>query len=318
MDDFLEIREIEVRHASEAVAARVRTWFASPRRVGILDGSRSVRLPHPERRGFDIKIKGAGLLGGPIQFGRHLRTGPRAPIFDFDGRMMEDVASGHDNAFLGAASFQQAATEFDVTQILAGLGIAVVPCLGYGRIEAADHDSWFSVFEWDRDWKDAVAIPAVSVEEYLQANIRMGRFIVDLARENDLIGYCWYVRATDGTYRIKDLHPFRRADPVNMSQLSWVMQVIFALHIRCQACVHFPRAAKVENLPADIEAYPCRGIIPDAVAADHSELKASIVRPYMRRPPAEFDPRDLLKALRQSRIGSALLELCPERYVRFC
>ena len=103
-----------------------------------------------------------------------------------------------------------------------------------------------------------------------------------------------------------------------MSQLSWVMQVIFALHIRCQASVHFPRAAKVENLPADIEAYPCRGIIPDAVAADHSELKASIVRPYMRRPPAEFDPRDLLKALRQSRIGSALLELCPERYVRFC
>src|SRR5206468_10061461 len=64
MDDFLEIREIEVRHASEAVAARVRTWFASPRRVGILDGSRSVRLPHPEKRGFDIKIKGAGLLGG--------------------------------------------------------------------------------------------------------------------------------------------------------------------------------------------------------------------------------------------------------------
>ena len=41
---------------------------------------------------------------------------------DFDGRMTEDVASGHNNAFVGAASFQQAAIEFSTTQALAKLG----------------------------------------------------------------------------------------------------------------------------------------------------------------------------------------------------
>jgi hypothetical protein len=313
----VDIERIEIRHASEAVAERVRRWFGTTRRVGKPDGSRSVRLPHPEKRGFDIKIKGAGFLGGPIRFGTYLRSGPAAPVFDFDGRMMEDVASSHDNAFLGGASFQQAATEYAITRILAGLEIPVVPCLGYGRVATAAHDSWFSIFEWDRDWKDAVAVPSVSLEEYLQANIRMGGFIVDLAIRHDLIGHCWYVRAADGSYRIKDLHPFRRADPVGMSQLSWVMQVLFQLHIRCQACLMFPRAAKVANLPPDLAAYPLRAILPDAVAADQEHLNAAIVAPYMERPPAAFAPRDLLATLRRNRIAATLLDLCPERYARY-
>ena len=313
----MDIERVEIRHAGEAVAGRVRRWFETTRRVGKLDGSRSVRLPHPERRGFDIKIKGAGFLGGPIRFGKHLRSGPAAPVFDFDGRMMEDAASGHNNAFLGGASFQQAATEYAVTGILVGLGFPVVPCLGYGRVGTAGHDSWFSIFEWDRTWEGSVTVPPVSLEEYLQANIRMGGFIVDLAVQHDLIGHCWYVRAADGTYRIKDLHPFRRADAVSMSQLSWVMQVLFALHIRCQACLAFPRAAKVEALPPDLEAYPARAILPDAVAADHRDLKSSVVKPYMRRPPAAFSARDLLATLRRNRIASALLDICPKRYARY-
>src|SRR5712671_4560392 len=134
MEDETEIQQIEIRHATGPVAERVRRWFETTRRVGKPDGSRSIRLPHPEKRGFDIKIKGAGLLGGQIRFGRFLRAGPLAPLFDFDGRLMADVASGHDNAYLGGASFQQAATEFAVSRTLAGLGHAVVPCLGYGRV----------------------------------------------------------------------------------------------------------------------------------------------------------------------------------------
>jgi hypothetical protein len=313
----VDIERIEIRHASGTVAERVRRWFEITRRVGKLDGSRSVRLPHPDKSGFDIKIKGAGFRGGPIRFGRYLRSGPVAPVFDFDGRMMKDVAAGHDNAFLGGASFQQAATEYAVTQILAGLGFPVVPCLGYGRLVTSVHDSWFSIFEWDRAWKDAVALLSVSLEEYLQANIYMGSFMIDLATGHDLIGYCSIVRAGDGSYRFKDLHPFRHADAVSMSQLSWAMQVLFTLHIRCQACLTFPRAAKVGHLPADLEAYPARAILPDAVAADHRDLKSNIVRPYMLRPPEEFSPRDLLASLRRNRIASAVLDRCPERYARY-
>jgi hypothetical protein len=317
MEDETVIQQIEIRHAMGPVAERVRRWFETTRRVGKPDGSRSIRLPHPEKRGFDIKIKGAGLLGGQIRFGRFLRAGPLAPLFDFDGRLMADVASGHDNAYLGGASFQQAATEFAVSRTLAGLGHAVVPCLGYGRVSTKIHDSWFSIFEWDRNWRGSLIPPHVPLEEYLAANVRLGGFLVDLATQHGLIGHCWYIRGAEGSYFLKDLHPFRQADPVSMSQLSWVMQLLFALHIRCQGCSTNMRRAKVENLPVDLEAYPLRAVIPDAVAADHERLKTTIVRPYMRSLPADFSPRTLLAALRENRIGAALLERCPPAYARF-
>ena len=41
---------------------------------------------------------------------------------------------------------------------------------------------------------------------------------------------------------IKDLHPFRMADPISMSQLSWVMQLFFALHILALAAIHYTRS----------------------------------------------------------------------------
>ena len=148
--------------------------------------------------------------------------------------MMEDIAFGHDNAFLGGASFQQAVTEFKVTQIFVALGIPVVPCLGYGRIEAAGHVSWFSIFEWYLTWENVLVSSSFPLAEYLEAYTKMGAFlVVRLASEHDLIGHCWWVSRQYGTYLVKDLHPFRHASPVNMSQLSLVTQVIFALHIRC-------------------------------------------------------------------------------------
>jgi len=317
MNEEMDIQQIEIRHASGPVADRVRRWFETTRRVGKPDGSRSIRLPHPEKRGFEIKIKGAGFLGGQIHFGQHLRTGPVAPQFDFDGRMMADVASGHDNAYLGGASFQQAATEYAVSGILADLGHAVVPCLGYGRVSTATHDSWFSIFEWDSTWRGSFVPPHVSLDEFLAANVRLGGLLLDLAVQHGLIGHCWYIRAADGTYFIKDLHPFCRTDPVSKSQLSWVMQLLFNLHIRCQGSFTNMHRAKVQNLPADLEAYPLRALIPDAVAADHEQMKAMIVRPYMRTVPTEFSPRTLLSALRATRVGAALLERCPPAYARF-
>jgi hypothetical protein len=315
--DSVDIERIEVRHASEAISARVHRWFETTRRVGIPDGSRSIRLPHPEKRGFDLKIKGAGFIGSQIRFGSFIHTGPVAPVFDFDGRMMEDVAAGHDNAYAGGASFQQAAVEYEITRRLAEAGVAVVPCLGYGRVDTAEHTSWFSLFEWDREWKPVRAGPLVSLQEYLDAHIKMGAFVLDLATRHDLIGYAWYTRAGDGTYRVKDLHPFHRADPVNMSQLSWVMQMIFPLRVLCEACKYFPRAAGIADLPADMATYPWRGVVPEATEDDLKVLHARIVKPYAVKPPEDFTPRALRRALGETRIGAALLDLCPDRYVRF-
>lgn len=310
---LVTIKNIEVREASDAVSRRVRAWFQSDKRIGIPDGSRSIHLPHPEKSGFTLKIKGAGLNGGAVRFGVFSKTGPAARIFDFDGRVMEDVASGHDNAFLGGASFQQASTEFHVSQLLAGRGVAVVPCLGYGRIDTDTHVSWFSIFEWHRDWRSGLTPD----DDYDEANIRLTSAMLQLAVEHDLIGYCGHIRTSAGDYLLKDMHPFHRADPISMSQLSWVMQVLFTLNIRCQAARYFSVAAGLGVLPDDIVAYPLRGLVPDASLDDYTVLRERVIKPYMIRARPDFSPRALHDALRSARVSSALLDLCPQRFARW-
>jgi hypothetical protein len=269
-----------------------------------------------DRSGRLLKIKGAGLNGGPVRFGTAHASRLRAPAFDFDGRMMEDVASGHDNAWLGGASFQQAVTEYRITATLAALGIPVVPCLGYGHVGTDTHRSWFSVFEWGEGWV-SVRPPEVSVEEMAEASERRGRMLVDLACRHDLIGYCWYLAAPGRGYLVKDLHPFRQSDPVNMSQLSWAMQLLFSLHIPSLSAMVFARRLGIETLPENYQARGFRGALADATTAEHEDLRWTVVAPYMLNPPADFDPVALHAALRRNRIGAAVLDLCPAKYARF-
>src|SRR6185369_15694761 len=113
--DSTVVDRVEIRHIDDAVADHVRAFFASKVRDFVQDGDRSVRFAHPLGGDLQLKIKGAGMNGGAIQFGTQHKAGPKAPLFDFDGRMMEDVASGHDNAYVGGATFQQAATEYRVS-----------------------------------------------------------------------------------------------------------------------------------------------------------------------------------------------------------
>lgn len=308
---------VEIRHASAAVARRTKAWFETGGRVGAPDGSRSILLPHPDRRGFALKIKGAGFGGGPIRFGTFCSNGPMALTFDFDGRAVEDVASGHDAAYLGGASFQQACTEFNVTRRLEALGMPVVPCIGYGRVDTARHSSWFSLFDWHRSWS-AVSVPRTGpMDGYLAGNRRLTEAMLRLAVEHDLVGYCSLVQTTTGEFLLKDMHPFRQLDPITGSQLSWVMQVIFALNIRCQAIRYFPAAAARGDAPADIVVHALQPVLADATQDDYEALRTRIVKPYMRLPIATFDPRLLVDALCATRIGSALLEHCPDRYPRW-
>lgn len=312
-----QIVNIEVRQASAAVARRTRAWFETGSKVGALDGSRSILLPHPDRSGFALKIKGAGYKGGAIRFGTFCRNGPMALAFDFDGRAMEDVASGHDAAFLGGATFQQASAEYNVTRRLAALGIAVVPCIGYGRVDTEHHSSWFSLFDWHRSWS-AVSVPRTgSLAGYLAGNRRLTEAMLRLAMEHDLVGYCSLVRTGEGEFLLKDMHPFRQMDPITGSQLSWVMQVIFALNIRCQAIRYFPAAAARDDSPAGVVVHALQPLLADATQDDYEAMRIRIVKPYMRLPLETFDPRRLVEALRGTRIGSALLERCPDRYPRW-
>lgn len=312
------IVNIEVRHASKEVSEQVRAWFSGEVREFILDGERSVHIPHPVREGYRLKIKGAGLNGGPVQFGAFRRTGPKAPSFDFEGRMMEDVASGHDNAVQGGASFQQAAIEYRVSTILDNLGYKVVPCLGYGKIQDQyGRSSWFSVFEWDVNWHEKTLLSHMSLDAWIDTNLEVGKLMLELACKHNLIGYLWYVLEPDGSYRIKDVHPFIVADPINMSHVSWAMQLFFSLHIRSNGVKVHSENSGLQGIPDDLHILPFRAVYPEATIADHEPLRLSLVAPYMRETPADFSPDKLYSLLEANPITRRLLELCPEQFVRF-
>jgi hypothetical protein len=307
---------VELRHLDGAVAERVRAFFAGEVSDFKKDEGRSVRIAHPSKQGVAIKIKGAGFRGRAIQFGTRRQSGPKAPLFDYDGRMMEDVASGHDNAFVGGASFQQAAVEYRMTQRLASLGYNVVPCLGFGKVEKAGLASWFSVFEVQHAWAE-VSPPHFPLEAYCEAKLSMSPVVRDLAVKHDLIGYAWYVGTPGGERVIKDLHPFRMADPISLSQLSWVMQLFYAMHIGAMNAITVAKKTSAGKVAKDIQALPFRGILPSASSSDHEALRWALVVPYMLRPPEKFDQRDLVAVLRGNPITSAMLDLCPEKYERY-
>ncbi|MGH6950219.1 MAG: hypothetical protein ACREH4_05070 [Vitreimonas sp.] len=307
---------LEFRHVPEACQAPVRDWFAGRLAAAKIDGTRSIHLPHPDGGGRMLKLKGAGLVGGPVQFGVYHRTGPKAPVFDFDGRMMEDVAAGHDGAFSGGASFQQAATEYHVTQRLTELGYAVVPCLGYGRVEKDGRVSWFSLFDHEPGLSGDMIYPEIPLDLWIALNREIGDLMFELAVMHDLIGYCWYSQTPDGRRLIRDVHPYRFADPYNMSQVSWVMQLFYAMHIRGNAQRLRALEWKDPRMPGDLHVWQYRAFCPDVRLEDHDELRQDLVAPYMLAPPPDFSFDRLVSLLKRNRITAALMEACPATFAR--
>jgi hypothetical protein len=307
---------IDFWHLPEALQAPVRDWYEGKAAALKIDGGRSVLLPHPAGDGHVLKLKGAGFFGGPVEFSHWHQSGPKAPVFDFEGRMMEDVASGHDGAFRGGASFQQAVAEYRVGAMLTELGYSVVPCLGYGRIAKGGQSSWFAVFDHEPGLGINMIYPKVSLETWIDLNIVIGDLLFELAMKHDLIGYCWYYSRSDGSYVIRDLHPFRLADPLNMSQISWVMQLFFALHVRGNG--HRLNAPKWKDagMPSDLHVWQYRPFCPDVRLEDHDQLREELVAPYMLSPPRRFSFDRLFKVLRNNRITAALLEACPSKFSR--
>lgn len=299
--------------------AIVTDWYAGRIAALDLDGARSVHLPHPRGGGRVLKLKGAGFMGGPVRFGVHHRSGPKAPVFDFDGRMMDDIASGHDGAFSGGTSFQQASTEYRVAQRLHERGYAPIPCLGYGRIEKDGLVSWFSLFEYPPGLSKDMMYPSLPLEKWIALNTEIGPLMVDLAVKHNLIGYCWYSQLPDGQCLIRDLHPFRFADPFNMSQISWVMQLFYALHIRGNTQrLNAPKWASDPGMPPDLHVWQYRCIAPDVTLADHDALREELVIPYMLNPPGEgFSVERLAATLKANPITAGLMAVCPPQFARF-
>lgn len=301
-------------HASPGVEALVAEWFTTYALPRKLDGDRSVRLAHPDYEGLELKIKGAGYKGGPVRFGTFHDSRLKAPIFDFDGRMMEDVASGHDNAFVGGASFQQTITEYRMSQFLRQIRMPHVPCIAYGKLEAEIGASWFSLHDWDPRLI-RVTPPNVTAQEFASSVLRAGRELLELTLRHNIVGNCAYAKI-QSKYFFLDLHFFRQLDPFNESQISWVMHVIFNLHLVALDIMRFLDGEESAEFPSDAQAYPFRWILPDAGRDDHENLRSIIIAPYMLHPPIDFSMRALRVALERNRISRALLERCPREFER--
>lgn len=280
-----------------------------------LDGDRSVRLPLASGRW--LKIKGAGLKGGPLDFTRFRETGPKALWFDFDGRVAEDVAMGHDAAHPGGCSFQQAIAEWEMARQLQVVGEPVLPCLGYGRISRGSETSWFSLHAWEAHWpRDDLAWPDLAGDLWMVKIARMGEVALRLARDHGLIGYLSFVQCREG-WVIKDLHPFRRASPLNMSQVSFVMALFHALHIVASDTRLRSQQGPRGVLPPDVQTLPFRAALPDVTLADHRDAVERILLPYMLKPGPGFRVETLVSVLRSNRITARLMDLVPPDYARF-
>ena len=311
------IDSVETYHLGPDVAEVVRARMLTGEPKGRMDGGdRSAQFPHPTKPGFDIKIKGAGLFLGQVQFGRRHRSGLKMPLFDFEGRMMEDVASGHDVAWLGGASFQQVTTEYRMAALLASKGYEVLPCLGFGRVTSEGMVSWFSVHEPQSDWI-SYTLPTIGLEAYSANYEAMGRLQLELAVQHDIIGYAWWIGKPEGPRLLKDLHAFKQADPINMSQISWTMQLFFNLHVQSLTVRHSARAYAQDTAPADMQVAPFRGACPGVTLADHEALRRDLVAPYMLGAPKQFDVGALLQVLTGNPITAALMEICPPQYSRY-
>lgn len=301
-------------HVSPAVQELVREWFDHRLLSRQLEGGRSILIAHPDLPGRELKIKGAGLLGEMVGFGKEFRSNLRMPVFDFDGRMMEDVASGPDNALPGGMSFQQATTEYRMSMFFQHVNVAHVPCIGYGKIVCGDSESWFSLHDWDpRLYR--VREPLVSAHEYAESGAVSGQLHLKMALDYNLIGHTEF--ASDGErYYLMDLHSFRQMDALNMSEISWVMQVAFNLHLIALERALYITAEMADKFPKDTAALPFRCVVPDVTKEDHERFRATIVRPYMLQPPSRFSMRELLAALDGNRITRALRIVCPQEFVR--
>jgi hypothetical protein len=308
--------EIETRHLDARTEEIVRDWFAGRITTFKLDGQRSVSFAHPDDPATAIKIKGAGANGQPVAWGRFRRTGPNHPVFDFDGRMMVDESFGHDNAQHGGASFQQAATEWAATAAFEAAGETVVPCLGYGRLRHGHHESWFSVVSHGADWHNAIPPEGLDLEVWARLMRGHGANMVRIARDHRLLGYFWYLATPEGRFPIKDLHPFRKADPLAMSAIGWVLTVYYGIHIFCNQIEFGALRQWKLGLPRETLLLPLTEICPDVTLVDHARLRAEIVAPCIVARPVPFNSREIWRRLNDINVTARLIEFCPAEFAR--
>jgi len=120
----------------------------------ISEGRSTILKSHSGLLHDGIKIKGAGLNGGTVDFSRKHKGAYDLPHYDFEGNYTADAARAYQRAFAGGMSFQQAVNEFRVSHYLTDHGFATYPPIGYGHIRRGNRTSWFCLLNapWQPHW----------------------------------------------------------------------------------------------------------------------------------------------------------------------
>jgi hypothetical protein len=70
------------------------------------------------------------------------------------------------------------------------------------------------------------------------------------------------------------------SDPLNMSQVSWVMQLFCAMHIRGNATRLLGMKRDDPAEPRDLHVWQYRAFCPDVTLEDHDQLRHDLVVPH--------------------------------------
>lgn len=280
-------------------------WFSGKVTDFTPSGTRSVFLKLSDQ--VDLKIKGAGFPPDyRIHFEERHRTGPRAFRFDYEGRRMEDIAIGHDTAFKGGMSYQQAAVEYLASSKLSELGYTVVPCAGWGTVRgSADNEvSFFAALYWD---KKIVRANSKACPDELRLHLlkRSTQLLADI-QLNHLISTFFAVGMLDNSEVIYDLHPTRMISRITDSPISATMQTIFNMRVRWWALKTFSSLEKeVDAVKFADEVF--RSVLPDLGYDECRALEVDVIKPILTSHGSQ-DYLESIAILNSNRLGTFLLK----------
>jgi hypothetical protein len=191
---------------------------------------------------------------------------------------MEDVALGHDAAFEGGMTYQQASIEYKASMYLQGLKYYVVPCIGWGKVDnpGKGDPSFFAVVKWRKDLQRVGSTdPATSLDL-----LRWSAHAVVECHFRHHVGTYFSCAKLGKDYYLYDLHPTRLISALTDSPISAAMTMLYNLRVRWWGLKTFCRLDEEEERRAFADEV-FRAVLPNASYDDCRNLERDVIVPML-------------------------------------